>query len=76
LSRLFGTLNLLPPDGHYRFRADKDGAHFRSGEANHCTVLGCTTITVARVTTYSCDVANRLLVSHCFDQIVSQESDA
>jgi len=34
------TLNL--PDGDYRFRSDLNGTQFWSGEANHCTVPGCT----------------------------------
>jgi len=34
------TLNL--PDSDYRFRSDLNGTQFWSGEANHCTVPGCT----------------------------------
>ncbi len=29
------------PQGPYRFRSDRDGTHFWSGEANHCDVPGC-----------------------------------
>lgn len=37
----YGQVSLELPDGSYRFRADKDGTQFWSGEANHCTVPGC-----------------------------------
>jgi YD repeat-containing protein len=32
--------------GDYRFRADKDGEQYWSGEINHCILPGCTTATV------------------------------
>jgi RHS repeat-associated protein len=34
------------PQGDYRFRADKDGGQYWSGESNHCAVPGCTVVTV------------------------------
>ncbi len=34
------------PQGNYRFRADFDGAQYWSGDANHCTLPGCTAVTV------------------------------
>jgi RHS repeat-associated protein len=37
-----GQATLTLPDGSYRFRADLNGTHFWSGEANHCAVPGCT----------------------------------
>jgi len=43
------------PQGSYRFRADRNGTQFWSGEANHCDVPGCTsagvTVTIPLVVT-------------------------
>ncbi len=36
-----GQVSLTLPQGAYRFRADKDGTQFWSGESNHCTLPGC-----------------------------------
>jgi RHS repeat-associated protein len=36
-----GQATLTLPDGSYRFRADRNGTQFWSGETNHCTVPGC-----------------------------------
>ena len=37
-----GQVQLTLPDGSYRFRADRNGTQFWSGQANHCTIPGCT----------------------------------
>ena len=34
------------PLGEYRFRADFNGAQYWSGATNHCTIPGCTSLTV------------------------------
>ncbi|MFQ6102579.1 MAG: RHS repeat domain-containing protein, partial [Anaerolineae bacterium] len=41
-----GEATFTLPQGDYRFRADKNGTHFWSGEANHCTVPGCTSAAI------------------------------
>jgi ribosomal protein S11 len=41
-----GTVAFLLPAGTYRFRADKNGTQFWSGESNHCSIPGCATATV------------------------------
>jgi PKD repeat protein len=41
-----GQVNFTLPLGDYRFRADKNGTQFWSGETNHCTVPGCTSAAV------------------------------
>jgi predicted outer membrane repeat protein len=41
-----GQVSLTLPQGSYRFRVDKPGAQFWSGPANHCTVPGCSQVTV------------------------------
>jgi uncharacterized repeat protein (TIGR01451 family) len=41
-----GVATFTLPLGDYRFRADKNGTQFWSGTANHCTVPGCTTVTM------------------------------
>ena len=41
-----GQVTLTLPQGDYRFRVDKPGNQFWSGSANHCTVPGCTAVTV------------------------------
>ena len=41
-----GKVVLTLPVGDYRFRADLDGVQFWSGEANTCTIPGCTEDTV------------------------------
>jgi len=41
-----GLVTFTLPMGDYRFRADKDGEQYWSGAANHCTVPGCTGVTV------------------------------
>jgi YD repeat-containing protein len=45
-----GQATFTLPQGHYRFRADKDGTQFWSNPpsaGNHCAVPGCTTVTVS-----------------------------
>jgi len=37
-------VSLTLPQGEYRFRADKYGTRFWSGESNHCTLPGCTEV--------------------------------
>jgi alpha-tubulin suppressor-like RCC1 family protein/ribosomal protein S11 len=41
-----GQVTLTLPQGDYRFRVDKPGYQFWSGAGNHCTVPGCTAVTV------------------------------
>jgi len=41
-----GQATFTLPQGNYRFRADKDGTQYWSGASNHCTVPGCTAVTV------------------------------
>jgi RHS repeat-associated protein len=41
-----GSAVFTLPLGSYRFRADKHGTQFWSGEANHCVLPGCTTTVV------------------------------
>jgi len=41
-----GQVTLTLPLGNYRFRADKGGVQYWSGPSNHCTVPGCTSVTV------------------------------
>jgi RHS repeat-associated protein len=41
-----GEVSLNLPDGSYRFRADKNGTQFWSGEANHCMVPGCVSASI------------------------------
>jgi RHS repeat-associated protein len=41
-----GVVTMTLPMGGYRFRADKDGEQYWSGTSNHCTVPGCTAVTV------------------------------
>jgi RHS repeat-associated protein len=56
------------PQGNYRFRADKDGTQFWSGETNHCALPGCTKTTITlpapaaivRTITYTYDPLGRL----------------
>jgi len=36
-----GEVSLTLPPGDYRFRTDKDGTQFWSGESDHCSVPGC-----------------------------------
>ena len=45
-----GEVVFTLPHGDYRFRADKSGTQFWSGETNHCTLPGCETasVTVAK----------------------------
>ena len=49
-------MQLILPNGAYRFRADLNGTQFWSGESNHCTVPGCTEagITVTVPVTIRC----------------------
>jgi hypothetical protein len=57
------------PVGSYRFRADKNGTQFWSGETNHCTVPGCLEASISvpgtlpesmTTITYTYDVLYRL----------------
>jgi YD repeat-containing protein len=41
-----GWATFTLPFGDYRFRADKDGAHYWSHTENHCTLPGCTSATL------------------------------
>ncbi|HRJ57435.1 MAG TPA: carboxypeptidase regulatory-like domain-containing protein [Anaerolineales bacterium] len=41
-----GQVNLILPQGSYRFRADFNGTQFWSGGSNHCDVPGCGTASV------------------------------
>lgn len=41
-----GEVEFTLPMGDYRFRVDKDGRQFWSGEVNHCTVPGCDAVQV------------------------------
>ena len=36
-----GQVNFNLPEGSYRFRSDKNGRQYFSGESNHCTITGC-----------------------------------
>jgi RHS repeat-associated protein len=45
-----GQVTLTLPLGNYRFRADKNGTQYWSGPSNHCTVPGCTSVTVTLTT--------------------------
>jgi YD repeat-containing protein len=39
-----GEASITLPEGNYRFRVDVDGTQFWSGDANHCTISGCTNV--------------------------------
>jgi predicted outer membrane repeat protein len=41
-----GQVTLTMKDGSYRFRAAKGNRFFWSGTSNHCTVPGCTSVTI------------------------------
>ena len=41
-----GQVGFTLPEGDYRFRADLNGTQFWSGEANHCTISGCTAASI------------------------------
>jgi hypothetical protein len=41
-----GQATFTLPEGDYRFRADKDGTQYWSSATNHCTVPGCTAVTI------------------------------
>jgi len=45
-SSVSGTVTFTLPMGDYRFRANKNGTQFWSGESDHCTIPGCTQTTV------------------------------
>jgi len=36
-----GQVNFNLPEGSYRFRSDKNGQQYFSGETNHCTITSC-----------------------------------
>ena len=37
-------MQLTLPQGDYRFRADRNGTQFWSGETDHCAIAGCTSV--------------------------------
>ncbi len=41
-----GQVAFTLPQGEYRFRVDKNGTQFWSGESDHCAVPGCTSVVV------------------------------
>jgi hypothetical protein len=41
-----GQVTLTLPAGSYRFRADKNGTQFWSGATNHCTLPGCSAVSI------------------------------
>ena len=41
-----GQVVLLLKEGSYRFRADLNGYQYFSADANHCTVMGCSSATI------------------------------
>jgi hypothetical protein len=41
-----GQVAFTLPQGSYRFRADLNGTRFWSGSRNHCTIPGCSSVTV------------------------------
>ena len=42
-----GQVVLLLREGSYRFRADLNGKQYFSADANHCTVMGCTSASIS-----------------------------
>jgi hypothetical protein len=46
VTNALGQVGFTLPQGDYRFRVDKPGNQFWSGTENHCTVPGCTEVTV------------------------------
>jgi YD repeat-containing protein len=67
-------------EGGYRFRADKNGTQFWSGEANHCAVPLCSSAVVTdaegAVTRYSYDGLDRLISIQYPDSSVQYAYDA
>jgi hypothetical protein len=41
-----GHVTFTMPQGSYRFRAIKNGTSFWSGPSNHCTIPGCTSVSI------------------------------